>query len=316
MIIRKTFVIKCFFISFLLQGMIFSSNLKPSLISNPKVTIRHSNDSFIHENHHNHLDPITKIKRGLQIDPIFQYEPYNLEPSPNYVRNLAESNTLSKNTGFISMDRENQASYYYVESFILQNQYQSQSATIVYPYQFTYTPVKEDGTPDTAKSEVYKRGGAFTMEPELFPKNTSWNFFNYTIMNTDVTIGKAKALYDVDFAILKFQVMIDNEAGDLFYESDSYCSLFTSALGKATTCLYGKKELVNYKAEHPQKTSIVYYNHTEILNNGLFSDDGSNLIGFLIIPDHILGSEDQIKEMLTDAGVNKIKHFISNGGTV
>ena len=276
--ITKTFVIKCFFISFLLQGMIVSSNLKSSLLSNPKVTIRHSNDSFINEQHHNHIDPITKIKRGLQIDPVFQYEPFHPEPSPNFLRNLAESNTLSKNTGFIPMDGTNQANYYYVESFILQHQYQSQSATLVYPYKFTYTPVKEDGTQDAEKSEVYKKGGAFTMEPELLPKNTSWNYFNYIIMNTDVTIGKAKALYDVDFAILKFQVVIDNETGDLFYESDSYCSLFTSALGKSTTCLYGKKELMDYKAEHPQKTSIVYYNHTEILNNGLFSDDGSNLI--------------------------------------
>ena len=112
MTILKTFVIKCFFISFLLQGMIVSSNLKSSLLSNPKVTIRHSNDSFINEQHHNHIDPITKIKRGLQIDPLFQYEPFHPETSSNDLRNLDESNTISKNTGFISMNAENQKNYF------------------------------------------------------------------------------------------------------------------------------------------------------------------------------------------------------------
>ena len=88
------------------------------------------------------------------------------------------------------------------------------------------------------------------MEPELLPKNTSWNFFNYTIMNTDVNIGKAKALYDTDFAILKLQTIFEGDATDLFYESDSYASFLGVTLGKATTCLYEKKELIFYSFKH------------------------------------------------------------------
>ena len=132
--INQTFFITCFIISFILQGMINTSNLKNSFTSNPKETITFTNDLFIPEFHKsNHLDQISKIKKGLQIDSLFQYEPYHPEKSSsNFLRNLAESNTLSKSTGFIPMDADNQQHYGYVESYILKHLYQSQSSTLIY----------------------------------------------------------------------------------------------------------------------------------------------------------------------------------------
>jgi hypothetical protein len=156
---------------------------------------------------------------------------------------------------------------------------------LVYPYSFTLT---------SPEQTTYQSGGLFSLRPDLFPDQFSYNKFDYILTNTDVKIGKAKALYDINIAILKFEQEIDGDVMDLFYEGSSFCNYFTGYTAKYTTCLLGKEELMKVKEEDSLKTGVVYLNQTHMNNNGLFSDDGSNLFGLLIIPDHSLGSEDLI----------------------
>lgn len=329
MILLKPFLLKCLLLFICLNGIVISNNLQHELLSgSPIETITVSNKTYIpfEPQYHNdihrkpsELDNISKIKRGKMIDPTPKFEPpeEKKDEQTKIIRQLSQENTLSKNTGFIPIDTgDNQNLLYYAQRYILGNLKPSQSSILIYPYKFTYTPLKEEGDTQEPTATDYQNGGAFSFNPENFPKNSSWNFFNYTTLNTDVQIGKAKALYDANFAILKIQAKIDGDDTDLFYESDSYSNYFVSSMAKGSTVLYGKTELLTFKENNPQKSGVAFYNHTEIINDGLFSEDGTNLIGFLIIPDHVLGSDSMIDELLTETGINKIKQFVKNGGTI
>ena len=255
-------------------------------------------------------NPITKIKNGLQIDPPPLPTAFPkleaLNETSSFLRNLNDETTLS-GAGFIPLESPYQSKLYFAHQYALNSLSTSQSTMLVYPYSFTLT------SPEQA---TYQRGGLFSLRPDLFPDQFSYNKFDYILTNTDVKIGKAKALYDINIAILKFEQEIDGDVMDLFYEGSSFCNYFTGYTAKYTTCLLGKEELMKVKEENSLKTGIVYLNQTHMNNNGLFSDDGSNLFGLLIIPDHSLGSEELITTTYTSKVIDDIKKFISQGGSV
>ena len=47
----------------------------------------------------------------------------------------------------------------------------------------------------------------------------------------------------------------------------------------------------------------------ELLDNGLFDDDGNNAFGLVIFPDHVAGSEDKILKLFKQTGIDMFKKF-------
>ena len=276
-------------------------------INNQNIPFDSKHHSSI-QNMQLHLDKYSKIKHGMMIDPIPSFEPFTA-PSPS-LRTLAEQNTFTRKTGFVPIDNENQKNTYWMQRTILTTLSATKSSMLIYPYKFSYTD-ENDTTIE------YPIGGYFTVAPDEFFKNNYAPNFNHSTLNKQIQLGKAKALYDSDIAILKIKAKFEDTVMDLFYESDYYCTYLVNFIGKSATCYYGKDDLLKFKKESPLKTGVVFLNHTEILNNALFSEDKTtNFFSTLIIPDHALGSHDLINELLTKDGINAIKKFISNGGNV
>ncbi|MCQ2816191.1 MAG: hypothetical protein MJ252_02885 [archaeon] len=245
------------------------------------------------------------------IDPVPPFVPFEKEDTEKLkeesLRNLATQSTLSK-PGFIplSQDTNIQKSNWYSYYHVLKNIKKFQSSILYYPYSFTYT--EEEGN-----STTFEEGGFFNLKAENWTESEGFSFIK---TKTDVKIGKAKAIYDASMAILKFEATIDDNPMDLFYESDSFCSLIQSSYSKYSTCLKGKEAFEQAQKEKPQGTNIVYIGPEDISNGILESDDGSVRIGILVIPDCVLDSYDQINNMLGSSGITKITNFIKNGGNV
>ena len=78
---------------------------------------------------------------------------------------------------------------------------------------------------------------------------------------------------------------------NLFSETDAYCTFFISRLEKVEECLNGKNELEEYRTSSTTSGTVVLIDNKELnTNNLLFTNDGSNNFGLLIIPDHVYGS--------------------------
>ena len=270
--------------------------------------------SIAHVHPHPKLtNPITKIKNGLQIDPpplptAFPKLSNTPDETSSFLRSLNDETTLS-NAGFIPLEYPHQTQLYFAQQYALKSLSISESTMLVYPYSFTFNSSEQTTT-------TYQKGGLFSLRPDLFPDQFSYNKFDFILTNTNVKIGKAKALYDINIAILKFEQEIDGDVMDLFYEGSSFCNYFTGYTAKYSTCLLGKEELLKVKESDSLKTGVVYLNQTHMNNNGLFSEDNTNLFGLLIIPDHSLGSEELITANYTSKVINDIQTFINNGGTV
>ena len=250
-----------------------------------------------------------KIKKGLFIDPPPIYEPFSM---PNVtMRGLESKGTTIEQSGFFDFDQKGDTrKAYYTYRYIMLNLKQYSSNFLLYPFSFKYIE------PETSTSTVYDQGGVFTLRPDILPTSDDKYYFNYISKVTNVIIGKSKAIYDINIAILKLEDELDNNKLDLFYESDTYCSFFTSYLTKASSCLYGKDEFITFKSSNQNKGAITLFNHDDINNNGLFNNDGTNAIGLIIFPDHVALSEDRIIEKFTDKGIQKIKKYVEQGGQI
>ncbi|MCQ2821693.1 MAG: hypothetical protein MJ252_30920, partial [archaeon] len=148
---------------------------------------------------------------------------------------------------------------------------------------------------------------------EFFNKTVS---FDYIKTNTTIQIGKAKALYDQSIAIMKIETTFNGNPTDLFYESDTICTLYYNHFWKKNTCLRGKAAYDEYIQKNPLLTHIVFVNHQDILDGILKNSDGTNRFGVLYLTDYVLGAETMIEQMLTSNGINAIKTFVNNGGTL
>ena len=250
-----------------------------------------------------------KIKKGLFIDPPPIYEPFSI---PNVTkRGLESKGTTIEQSGFFDFDQngDNRKAYYTYRHIML-NLKQYSSNFLLYPFSFNYIE------PETSTSTVYAQGGVFTLRPDILPTSDDTYFFHYISKVTNVFIGKSKAIYDINIAILKIEDELYGNKLDLFYESDTYCSFFTNYLTKASSCLYGKDEFTTFKSSNQNKGAITLFNCDDINNNGLFNNDGTNAIGLIIFPDHVALSENRIIEKFTDKGIQKIKKYIEQGGQI
>ena len=131
---------------------------------------------------------------------------------------------------------------------------QYSSNFLLYPFSFNYIE------PETSTSTVYAQGGVFTLRPDILPTSDDTYFFHYISKVTNVFIGKSKAIYDINIAILKIEDELYGNKLDLFYESDTYCSFFTNYLTKVSSCLYGKDEFTTFKSSNQNKGAITLFN--------------------------------------------------------
>jgi hypothetical protein len=67
----------------------------------------------------------------------------------------------------------------------------------------------------------YTDGAIIGIHPSKLP---SQNYFNYIKLNSDISFGRARALYDVNVAVMKIEGIFEGSIKDLTYESDFYCT--------------------------------------------------------------------------------------------
>lgn len=188
------------------------------------------------------------------------------------------------------------------------------SKFILYPYPFEYVN-KTKETPETIK---VNEGGVFTLNQTGLKEQTK----NFELIQnmSNVKIGKAKGLYDIDIAILSL-VYEDNKGQeqDLFTDASRFCEYFTSQISKTSTCLDGKNPYLEYKQKNPNKGAVVRVSATDILNNSLY-DSATNQLKFrlLIIADYLTGNENTIfsNKYLTEEAVDIIYKYRELGGNI
>ena len=226
-------------------------------------------------------------------------------------RLLLDSNNLT-NPAIIGFDKQNQGNYqYYMYQYIFTNLQQYSSNLVLYPYAFLYT---QNSTISTA----FNKGAVFCTTPSSLPTTVQYNYFSSLAATTNVTFGKAKALYDINIAIMSITAYYNDINMELTYESSSYCNLLTNYLGKYTSCL-NSDQLAQFQADvkNTGKTALAMLNNTDIsTKNALFMADGSNKYNLLIIPDIYLGSDSLLTSSLGPIGIQKITNFINQGGIV
>ena len=254
-----------------------------------------------------------KINYGLFLEnkPAFVKPTLETE-TESTLRHLEDVNTLS-NVGIIDL-KQNGDSTKRMRTFkyIIDKLRRASSKFIIYPFAFKHTPPQTPENQSPTETS-YTNGAVLSVDPDTFPDNIDF------IKTTEISIGKAKALYDMHIAIMKMEEQMDSiNKRDLFTESDEYCSFFTTYLSKSSTCLVGQTEFEQYKKSNPYRGAVMYVTPEDLLNNTLFTsnDNTKNEFGLLILADYIYGTDDDIINKITAQGVEKIKQFINQGGHV
>eukprot|EP01022_Parablepharisma_sp_SALTPOND_P019390 TRINITY_DN3300_c0_g1_i1.p1 TRINITY_DN3300_c0_g1~~TRINITY_DN3300_c0_g1_i1.p1 ORF type:complete len:2552 (-),score=197.78 TRINITY_DN3300_c0_g1_i1:2042-9544(-) len=230
-------------------------------------------------------------------------------------RLLLGSNVLDS-PGIIGFDKQTKGSYeYYAYKYLFTNLKQYSSSLILYPYPFTFTP--NQSKPESVVD--FTKGAVFTVKPDLLPfDKDQYDYFSSLLTTTNVTFGKAKALYDINIAVLSVSGYYDDILKELTYESTAYCNLLATYLGKYKECLNGDSYL-EFKADikNHGKTALVMLDGDAIANKDLlFTSDGGLKFQLLVLPDYYLGAHDAITNLLGTKAVNKIKEYIEKGGSV
>ena len=214
------------------------------------------------------------------------------------LRSLSNDQQTLENLGFIGLiqDESNK-----VMKFVTNNIKKEDSRFILYPYPFLYNTTVQDG-------------GFFTLNQSALKGQS----FKYLENITNVQIGKAKGVYDIDIAILSMVYKKSGMEVDLFTEASDYCNYFVTRIQKTTTCLEGKNPYLEYKQQNPNRGAIVRVSAVDILNETLFDSNNQLKFKLLIIPDYLTGNEETIfsSNYLTDEAVKVIKKFRDLGGNI
>jgi len=150
---------------------------------------------------------------------------------------------------------------------------------------------------EVTKSYDFPEGAFMNLKQDsnLPTDPAAYNFFKWLQANSDVSFGKAKALYDINIAVLKIEGVQDSQLKDLTYESDMFCTAMATYLGKYSQCLniagwYSFRS----DSKNAKKTAFVFINNDDITTrNVLFTSNSTDSLikfGVLVIPDIILGN--------------------------
>ena len=234
---------------------------------------------------------------------------------PTFIKKKENKRKLSstqilENVGFIDISQK----YDYEKSlhamkYVLSNIKKDETKLILYPYPFEY---QEKNKETKEKSDI---GGFFTLNQTSLNGGT----FSYIKNISNVEIGKAKGIYDIDIGILSMLYDSDGQETDLFTEASTFCEYFVSTINKISTCLEGKNDYLEYKLRYPSKGAVVYISAQDLLNETLYDPNTKQLkFKLLIIPDYLSKNEETIfsQNYLNSNSIEIIKKFVDLGGNI
>ena len=280
-------------------------------------------DTSIQKKYRLTLKDIEKIKKGLFLDSYmlsqneFFYDnihsPKKEKQNDKFPRKLTIDEITLTNVGFFCYDLGYSTRVVWSYNNLFEHINKDTTKYIIYPYAFSYK-TKDENEEVITKDQT--KGGFFTLNPAVLPTDSHPHTFKNIKDITSVKVSKSKALYDIDIGILTYETKYEGTITNLFSEADQFCSYFVQRLGKVVECARDLTELSQLRSESPNK-GIVMLISPDILNNKnfVFKND-ANKFGLLIIPDHVIYTEDIIKNALKDSGIKKIKEFVDNGGNI
>ena len=289
---KKRTTIFSFLISILLLG--FSISKRPSQMQNE----------------------VERIKKSLFLDSymLSQNELFNrkniskdFKKEKEKGRNLEENSITLKNVGFFPYDIGSPYYLWMGYRSIYANIGKDRSKYILYPYGFKYINGSE------AEEKEQRKGGFFSLNSSVIP---SPEVYQKLANISSVQISKSKALYDIDMGIFTFETKLNGNPTNLFSDSNQICTFFSSTLSKVNKCARDLSELKELRDKKPNKGNILMIT-PDILNNKDFVfKNGENNFELLIIPDHVIETEDLILNAWGTEGIKKITDFINDGGNV
>jgi hypothetical protein len=143
------------------------------------------------------------------------------------------------------------------------------------------------------------------------------------VSEESIQLNQSQALYDVNVAVLRIIGLYENQTADLTYESYTYCNFYMGYLAKFSQCYLSEDFRQLSPSQRISSTYFVYLNETD-LQLADFLVPGPNatapldkpLFNVLIIPDIIAAEKDLIIDIIGDQGLQTIRDFVNNGGTV
>ena len=256
-----------------------------------------------------------KLKKGFFLDSyaISQSQIYlhtnfskEIEKEKNIKRKLTETEITLTDVGFHNYDTNHPYAAY---TNIFSNIGKDKSKYILYPYGFKYKNKNEDGSESEEKFQ--SKGGFFSLKSTLFTPS-----LNIISNISSVKISKSKALYDIDIGIFTYETKVEGIPRDLFSEANFICNYFVQSIPKVSDCAHELSELQKYRKSKPNKGSILMINPTILKDKNFQFKKDDNNFQLLIIPDHVIETEDLIIKAWGEDGVKKIKDFVTKGGNI
>ena len=192
-------------------------------------------------------------------------------------------------------------------SFILSNTSATQTEYLLYPESFVYND-PEDG------AFGFPHGAVIKLSDEDL-----WDTFDFIRTRTTVDLLRAKALYDGHIAVLDAEATVGEEARHLTYESDAFCHILHTYIGKHERCFSGFEDYEEYLADddYPDKeASSIIFTHPEDIAGGDLFVGGEPFFELLILPDLTFGYAGEVLAALGEDGAAQIRAFVEAGGTV
>ena len=263
-----------------------------------------------------------------ELDPAKEMDFFSLKGRPDTAGDRKARDVSVEKPIIMPVGKAQKIGLNYARRFVVKNLDANKANFLLYPYNFSYNTGSETydwdflGTETDNYTSMFP-DGAFvsTMDVESFPAFNTSDYF-YWINTTRMDISKSKPLYDVNIGVL--QVQVDRVTGsmDLTYESDSFCTVFSSWVwGKYTRCFRSVEDYDSYIAENPTESTkpVFSYVTPSDLNNGRLFTDASKKkprFGILYIPDIIVGEQKNIAALIDATGLSDLRSFVQVHGGV
>ena len=225
-------------------------------------------------------------------------------------RFLEENSITLKDVGFFPYDV---GSTYYLKMgyrSIYKNIERDRSKYIIYPYGFKYKNKTENGV---SEEKQQRKGGFFALNSNILPKE---EVYQKLANISTVQISKSKALYDIDIGIFTFETKLNGKPTNLFSEASQICTFFSLSLSKVSACAHDLSQLKELRNVKPNKGQILMITPSILNDNNFLFQNGENNFKLLIIPDHVIETEDLILKAWGASGIQKIKDFVNKGGNI
>ena len=225
-------------------------------------------------------------------------------------RFLEENSITLKDVGFFPYDVGSTYFLWMGYRSIYKNIERDRSKYIVYPYGFKYKNKTENGV---SEEKQQRKGGFFALNSNILPKE---EVYQRLANLSNVQISKSKALYDIDIGIFTFETNLNGKPTNLFSEASQICTFFSLSLSKVSACAHDLSQLKELRNAKPNKGQILMITPSILNDNNFLFQNGENNFKLLIIPDHVIETEDLILKAWGASGIQKIKDFVNKGGNI